>query len=100
LCNTLDFSEYILYGVFTEFVLGADAAGHYTDAEDLCHCSWHYALDTDAQAEDFVGRVGPGHRAVLIQSNLGWDAARCRSLYQAVRDRAALLHDLRREAVG
>ena len=91
LCNTLDLSEYILYGIFAEFTLGTDAAGHYVEDQDLCHCSWHYPLNTQAEADAFADRVGPGHRAVLIQSNLGWDAARCRELYRAVLRRAALL---------
>jgi hypothetical protein len=72
-------------------VLGTEKAGHYADAEDLCHCSWHYSLETPEQAEDFIGRVRPGHRAVLIQSNLSWDAARFHRMYEAVRDRAAAL---------
>lgn len=93
LCNTLDFSEYILYGVFAEFVLGTDAAGHYVDHEDLCHCSWHHPLNTQAEADGFVGLVKPTHRAVLIQSNLGWDAIRCRQLYQAVLRQAELASD-------
>jgi hypothetical protein len=90
LCNTLDFSEYILYGVFTEFVLG-QAAGHWFDADDLCHCSWHYTLETQPQIDAFVDKLRPRHVAVLIQSNLDWTAARHAETVAAVECRAAEL---------
>lgn len=60
-------SEYILYGAFAEHVLG-EASGHYVDATDPVHASWHYDL-ADAQSRAaFQGGLQPHHVAVLIQS--------------------------------
>ena len=41
LARTHDFSEYILYGVYCEHVLGLDLAGHQATAESLCETVWH-----------------------------------------------------------
>lgn len=74
----LDFSEYVLYGVFAREVLGDDQAGHASTDRELCHCSWHYHRYGDPGAMDvpaFLREVQPHHRAVLIQSNLGVDTS-------------------------
>lgn len=79
----LDFSEYVLYGVFATEVLGAEVAGHAPVADELCHCSWHYHRYGDAGEMDvpaFLERFEPQHRAVLIQSNLGVDESWYRRL--------------------
>jgi hypothetical protein len=68
--STLHFSEYILYGAYVEFVVG-NAAKHYFDAQDLCHCSWHHNVEDRASLEAFLKKIGPHHVAVLVQSNLG-----------------------------
>lgn len=69
LCNTLHFSEYILYGVFVEHLLHGQ--GHrYTDRE-LCHCSWHHQVRSAADVERFLEQIAPDQVAVLVQSNLG-----------------------------
>ena len=40
------FSEYILYGIFAEHVLGLQQCGHSATSQDLIHASWHYPLNT------------------------------------------------------
>lgn len=72
LCNTLDFSEYILYGIFSEQVLG-QKSGHYRDINELCYCSWHQEINTDKQLQDFLSKIPVNFNSVLIQSNLGLD---------------------------
>ena len=70
LCNRLDFSEYTLYGVYSDFVLG-DESGHYHDCRELCHCSWYYQVNNARELALFLEKLLPEHVAVLIQSNLG-----------------------------
>lgn len=64
------FSEFVLYGLFCHLVPGEhQAIVHPTDVE-LCHCSWHYDLATDAGLDDFVSGMRSDQIAILIQSNL------------------------------
>ncbi|MGF1526908.1 MAG: DUF6492 family protein [Candidatus Competibacterales bacterium] len=75
LARTLDFSEYILYGVFVEHVLGLAAAGHFATEEELAYCSWHHTIASPGELAAFLRAVPPHYPAVLIQSNLGFDPA-------------------------
>jgi hypothetical protein len=70
--STLHFSEYILYGAYVEFSLGADRK-HYFDDQDICHCSWHHTVADRASLDTFLKKIEPQHVAVLVQSNLGLD---------------------------
>jgi len=62
------FSEYVLYGVFADLVLGADESGHFAATEDLVHAGWFFDLSTDDGVEDFVGGFTAGQVGVAIQS--------------------------------
>lgn len=84
------FSEYIVYGVFADHVEGAHQATLFPDERDLCHCSWHYDLRTEAGRDVFVESFRDDHAAVLIQSNL--------NLPDAVRDAVVDRIERRREA--
>ncbi len=70
LCSTLDFSEYTLYGVFAEHILGY-SSGHRFEEEELCYCSWHHQIATEQDLRNFLGRIPARFPAVLVQSNLG-----------------------------
>jgi hypothetical protein len=61
------FSEYILYGVFADHVLGPEAALVPT-AEDLVHAGWFYDLGSEAGVEAFVNGCAQGQVGVAIQS--------------------------------
>ncbi len=74
LCNTLDFSEYVLYGIFVECVRGVIDAGHYVDKEEICHCSWHYDVHNQETLNAFIKSIGVGQSAILVQSNLQIDS--------------------------
>ncbi len=78
----LTVSEYTLYGVFVEHVLGMEAAGHFPDAEDLCHCLW-----SECGTEKFLTRFDHNTfpQAVLVQSNIGLDQIAVSSLMGQVR---------------
>lgn len=91
ICRTLHFSEYTLYGIFVEHVLGASGdtfPGHYADDRDLCHCSWDHpdrVVDRE-RLIDFLNELEPHHAAVLIQSNLGLDEGQCDELIRQRRE--------------
>ena len=70
LCRTLHFAEYVLYGVYVETMFSEGESGHWFDDHDLCHCSWHYCIETEADIIDFVAKLQPHHIAVLAQSYL------------------------------
>ena len=68
----LHLSEYILYGIFAEHVMGIQKAGHEPQDFDLCHCSWDYEINGPDDIDTFFNRdLDPHIRAVLVQSNLG-----------------------------
>jgi hypothetical protein len=67
--RSLQFSEYILYGAYSQHILGEAANGHFYCPDDICHCCW-FAEDAE--------RLGNGEaaisnraQAILLQSNLG-----------------------------
>jgi len=69
--SQLHLSEYILYGLFVEHVLGIDTAGHDAQSHDLCHCSWDYRIEGPDDIDRFFdAELAPEIKAVLIQSNL------------------------------
>ncbi len=72
LANTLDFSEYILYGIFAEHVM-AGQSGHYKDAHELCYCSWHHPIKNIDELSHFLENIPQVYTSVLIQSNLSID---------------------------
>lgn len=63
----LAFSEYILYGIFAEHVLGA-ASNQTPTSSELMHASWHYPLNTEEGRTDFIGGLEDAHVGVAIQS--------------------------------
>ena len=68
-CRRLDLSEYTLYGIFVESVLGG--AGHYPDEHHLCHALWTLDGDPTASLRNHLSTLGPSQVAVQIQSRLG-----------------------------
>ena len=72
LTNTLDFSEYILYGIFAEHVM-AEESGHFKDEHELCYCSWHQPISDIDELSHFLANIPQNYNSVLIQSNLDID---------------------------
>ncbi|MCJ2013384.1 DUF6492 family protein [Methylobacterium sp. J-076] len=62
LAGTRDFSEYILYGVYCDKVLGLAAAGHVPSEASLCETVW-----SEGGA---IPEVGPGRYGLGIQSTI------------------------------
>jgi hypothetical protein len=75
-------SEYTLYGIFVEHVLGIEESGHFRDDEDLCHCLW-LEDETDKFLTEFDYKNSP--QAVLLQSNIGLDQDAVNALMGRVR---------------
>lgn len=70
--SQIHLSEYILYGIYIEHVLGIGEAGHVGQANDLCHCSWDYKINGPKDIDAFFdAAIDPSIRGVLVQSNLG-----------------------------
>jgi hypothetical protein len=62
-------SEYILYGIYVDQVLGGDPRRHYMDDVELCLSSWYFDSTKDLVSE-LLGALRDDHLAVNIQSNL------------------------------
>lgn len=63
-------SEYILYGVFVDQVLG-DGAGHIYDWSPLCHEYWQPQPLNDSQLAEFFAAVAPESIAVMVSAKAG-----------------------------
>lgn len=84
LAGTPDFSEYILYGVYCDRVLGLARAGHFACAESLCETIW-------SQAEGgALPALGAGRYGIGIQSTIALGAAERRRIIEAAIDGAAI----------
>jgi hypothetical protein len=60
-------SEWTLYGVFADEVLGAQGQVPHTGS-NLCHSYWETSPLDAGEADTFVGRLGADDVAILIQS--------------------------------
>lgn len=67
ICQHWHLSEYILYGIFVEHVLGESNLHNYEDVP-VCHISWDYELNTDEEIEHFFNEVQPNHVAVMVSA--------------------------------
>jgi hypothetical protein len=63
----LHFSEFILYGVFVDRVLGEQAPVEPTDSM-MCHSCWNSLPLTLPEAERFVGGLPPDDVAIMISA--------------------------------
>lgn len=89
LSRTPHFSEYVLYGVFVDQVLGFEAAGVWPEPLSLCHTRWSGDFADAADEEAFVKAVRPGQVSCLIQSTIDLTPDRRRELYARVEREAA-----------
>lgn len=79
LARTPAFSEYILYGVFCDQILGAES-GHVGAGASLCHTRWGEEADTPSASAAFVAGIAPHHLACGVQSTAGMPMAARRAL--------------------
>lgn len=64
----LQFSEYMTYGVYVDYVVGQAASGHFHDDSPNLHLCWDYDLRTDEGMEQFLSSHGPEHFGIMIHS--------------------------------
>lgn len=90
LAGTQDFSEYILYGVYCDTVLGLARAGHFAAGESLCETIWSEA-ETGA-----IPVLGAGRYGIGIQSTIALTAFDRRRIVGEAIVRAAQADTVRR----
>lgn len=70
----LRFSEYVIYGMFCDFIDGPHRDHVEPSPRELCHCSWYYDLTKSEDRKAFAGDLRDDHAAILVQSNLDLSA--------------------------
>lgn len=75
LARSKTLSEYILYGVFVDQVLG-EPANHFYDWSPLCHEYWQSQPLNDQQLAEFFAATQPSHIAVMVSSKARIDPSR------------------------
>ncbi len=83
LAATRDFSEYVLYGVYCDRVLGLAASGHAESAVSLCETVW-----SEAESGG-IPQVGAGRYGLGIQSTIPLSPVARRRIVAEAIDRAA-----------
>ena len=78
LARTLNFSEYMIYGIFVREVMGYEEVDHAPSAVPLVKPSWGTALKTDLAIDAFFADFDPRTIAVMIHSKDGIDPERYR----------------------
>jgi len=86
--HSLRFSEYILYGVYVEHVLGEHDTSHFSHAQDLAQCCW-FSEEVQALCKGEV-RLAPNAMALLLQSNLNLSTKKELEILHAVRAQGVL----------
>jgi hypothetical protein len=80
----LHFSEWTLYGVFVDEVLGLPANSNASD-RSLCHAYWEVVPLDDRTAADFVFEVRPDDIAIMISAKSRTPVAVRRAAFAALR---------------
>lgn len=62
------FSEYMIYGLFVEQVMGFDEAGHVPMDSPVLHLSWGHDLTQPAGVDRYLDELGPKHIGLMIHS--------------------------------
>jgi hypothetical protein len=68
--NTWHLSEYVLYGLFVEQILG-ERSGHYIDSHNFCHDYWLPEQLNDRALQHWIETVDPEQVAVMISAKAG-----------------------------
>ena len=76
-------SEYTLYGVFCEEVLGLDAAGHYGWDTPILNLCWAEAMADQADLERLLARTVDEHIGAMFHSKRPFDRASLRAAVEA-----------------
>lgn len=88
LARTPHFAEYVLYGLFVDYVLGLEVAGLYAESQPLVHSRSSGRIDGAAETAAFVDALQPGHVACNIQSTSGMTLEERAHIFELLRLRA------------
>tara|TARA_R110001592_G_scaffold86582_4_gene255616 strand:- start:877 stop:1704 length:828 start_codon:yes stop_codon:yes gene_type:complete len=80
ICSRWHLSEYVLYGVYIDKVLGEENSGHYYDDCNPCHTYWGTEALSEEQLREFLGKVDDSHVSIMISSKAGITPTQYRSL--------------------
>jgi hypothetical protein len=89
LARTPRFAEYVLYGLYVDYIIGLEAAGHYTESDQIVHSCWSRNLNSDAEIAAFVEGLQPEHVACHIQSTAGMALGTRQHIYDLLTRRAS-----------
>jgi len=89
LAKTPHLAEYVIYGVFVDQVLGAEAAGLWRQSRSLCHARWTEDFTGPEDEADFVDGVLPEHIACAIQSTNSMGTEGRKRIFERIVARAA-----------
>jgi len=67
-CKHWNISEYMIYGMMVEHVLGIENAGHFIATPELIKSAWAFPLDNQKNIDNFFGTVQESHIGVMIHS--------------------------------
>jgi len=67
IARTWNFSEYVLYGIFNDRILG-EQSGHYADANNICLDYWFPKSLSDEELQSFLDSIHPDQVAVMISA--------------------------------
>lgn len=95
LASTPEFSEYNLYGIFCEKVLGLEEAGHFGSATDMCLSIWLKNQSGGEGAEQEISnelnrKLSGGHYAFAVQSTVSIPLDARRRLFVMASELAAV----------
>lgn len=85
LARQLHFSEWTLYGVFTEELAGPEANSFVSD-EPLCKGDWSTSFSKD-KADEFLAQLGPRDVAAMMSSKTGIPITVRRSAFADLQER-------------
>jgi hypothetical protein len=77
--NLWNISEYVLYGIFVDYVLG-EQSGHYFDDRHLCHHYWLQQEMSKEQFQAFLAKMQPYQSAVMISAKANMSVSQYRDL--------------------
>jgi hypothetical protein len=87
MCRSRNFSEYLIYGIFVEKVLGG--AGHFNEPNQLCATHWTTAELDPQTVLDLIKKLDPKQIGIGVQSFSGTSIEAVREAYLAFLRKAA-----------
>jgi hypothetical protein len=82
-CNCWNISEYVLYGVFVDQVLG-DQSGHFYDQAQICHHYWREEFLSSEDLKRFILEIEPYQVAVMISAKANISISQYENLFQLI----------------